>query len=111
MAPLHHQTKDELGSDFGPGQQPFEGATITVLTLNSGGPKGGISGPLFAFRPIWEDLSGGKVDIALTPITDLYAKMMLDLRQGTGHYDAIIVGAFFYGDLVDGNTSCRSTTT
>ena len=74
-------TKDELGALFGPGQKPFDGSTITVLTLDSG-PKGGISGPLFAFRPIWEDLSGGKVDIALTPITDLYAKMMLDLRQG-----------------------------
>jgi multiple sugar transport system substrate-binding protein len=94
-------TKDELGALFGPGQKPFDGSTITVLTLDSG-PKGGISGPLFAFRPIWEDLSGGKVDIALTPITDLYAKMMLDLRQGTGLYDAMIVGAFFYGDLVDG---------
>jgi len=94
-------TKDELGSLFGPGQKPFDGATITVLTLDSG-PKGGISGPLFAFRPVWEELSGGKVDIALTPITDLYAKMMLDLRQGTGLYDAMIVGAFFYGDLVDG---------
>ena len=29
--------------------------------------------------------------------------MMLDLRQGTGLYDAIIVGAFFYGDLVAGD--------
>jgi multiple sugar transport system substrate-binding protein len=95
-------TREELGALFGPGEKPFEGSTITVLTLDSG-PKGGISGPLHAFRPIWEELSGGKVDIALTPITDLYAKMMLDLRQGTGLYDAVIVGAFFYGDLVEGN--------
>ena len=72
-----------------------------MLTLDSG-PKGGISGPINAFRPVWEELSGGTLDIALTPITDLYAKMMLDLRQGTGLYDAIIVGAFFYGDLVAG---------
>ncbi|MGH6896528.1 MAG: hypothetical protein ACREJ5_08265 [Geminicoccaceae bacterium] len=73
-----------------------------MLTLDSG-PKGGISGPIHAFRPVWEELSGGTLDIALTPITDLYAKMMLDLRQGTGLYDAIIVGAFFYGDLIAGN--------
>ena len=73
-----------------------------MLTLDSG-PRGGISGPIFSFRPIWEELSGGTLEIALTPVTDLYAKMMLDLRQGTGLYDAIIVGAFFYGDLVAGD--------
>jgi multiple sugar transport system substrate-binding protein len=92
----------EMGSLFGPDQQPFAGEQITVLTLDSG-PKGGISGPINAFRPVWEELTGGQLDIALVPITDLYAKMMLDLRQGTGLYDAIIVGAFFYGDLIAGN--------
>jgi multiple sugar transport system substrate-binding protein len=95
-------TREELGSLFGPDEKPFEGANITVLTLDSG-PKGGISGPINAFRPVWEELSGGTLDIALVPITDLYAKMMLDLRQGTGLYDGIIVGAFFYGDLVAGD--------
>ena len=80
-------TQEELGTLFGPDEKPFEGTNITVLTLDSG-PKGGISGPINAFRPVWEELSGGKLDIALTPITDLYAKMMLDLRQGTGLYDA-----------------------
>ena len=95
-------TQEELGTLFGPDQKPFEGVNITVLTLDSG-PKGGISGPIHAFRPVWQELSGGTLDIALTPITDLYAKMMLDLRQGTGLYDAMIVGAFFYGDLVAGD--------
>jgi multiple sugar transport system substrate-binding protein len=95
-------TREELSPLFGPDQKPFEGAQVTVLTLDSG-PKGGISGPITAFRPVWEELSGGKLDIALVPITDLYAKMMLDLRQGTGLYDAIVVGAFFYGDLIAGN--------
>jgi multiple sugar transport system substrate-binding protein len=94
--------RDELGTLFGPDEKPFEDVNITVLTLDSG-PKGGISGPINAFRPVWEELSGGTLDIALVPITDLYAKMMLDLRQGTGLYDAIIVGAFFYGDLVAGD--------
>ena len=26
--------------------------------------------------------------------------MMLDLRNGTGQYDAFMVGAFWYGDIV-----------
>ncbi len=95
-------SQDSLGSLFGPGEKPFDGTTITVLVLDSG-PKGGISGPMHSIRPIWEELSGGKLEIALVPITDLYAKMMLDLRQGVGLYDGIIVGAFFYGDLVSDN--------
>jgi multiple sugar transport system substrate-binding protein len=84
-------TREELGALFGPGQKPFEGQEVTVLSLDSG-PKGGISGPLYAFRPIWEELSGAKLNIALTPISELYTKTFLDLRNGTGEYDAMIVG-------------------
>jgi multiple sugar transport system substrate-binding protein len=93
---------DQMGGLFGPDEEPFEGDEITVLTLDSG-PKGGISGPLYAFRPIFEELSGAKVNIALVPISELYTKIFLDLRNGTGEYDGMIVGAFMYGDLIDGN--------
>ena len=94
--------KGELGSLFGPDQKPFEGDEITVLTLDSG-PKGGISGPIYAFRPVFEELTGAKVNIALVPISELYTKLFLDLRNGTGEYDGSIVGAFMYGDLIAGN--------
>jgi multiple sugar transport system substrate-binding protein len=94
-------TREELGALFGPDQKPFEGQEVTILSLDSG-PKGGISGPVYAFRPIWEELTGAKLTIALTPISELYTKTFLDLRNGTGEYDAIIVGAFFYGDLIAG---------
>jgi multiple sugar transport system substrate-binding protein len=89
----------ELGSAFGPDKKPFDGITITV-TVNGAGPKGGISGPLHQFRPIWEELSGGKVNIVELPFAEHYTKMMLDLRSGTGQYDAFMVGAFWYGDIV-----------
>jgi multiple sugar transport system substrate-binding protein len=62
--------------------------------------KGGISGPLYEFRPIWEDLSGGKIYIIELPFAEHYTKMMLDVRNGTGQYDAFMVGAFWYGDIV-----------
>ena len=94
--------KDDLGALFGPGEKPFEGEEITVLTLDSG-PKGGISGPIYAFRPVFEELTGAKLNIALVPISELYTKLFLDLRNGTGEYDGSIVGAFMYGDLIDGN--------
>ena len=92
----------ELGALFGPGEQPFEGAEISI-TVNAGGPRGGISGPLHSFRPIWEELSGGSVEIVELPFAEHYTKMMLDLRNGTGQYDAFMVGAFWYGDIVGGN--------
>lgn len=95
-------SREELGSLFGPGEQPFAGDEVTILSLDSG-PKGGISGPIYMFRPIWEELSGAKLNIALVPISELYTKTFLDLRNGTGEYDAMIVGAFFYGDLIAGN--------
>lgn len=92
-------TREELGSIFGPDAKPFEGVEISV-TVNGAGPEGGISGPLHQFRPIWEELSGGKVNIVELPFAEHYTKMMLDLRNGTGQYDAFMVGAFWYGDIV-----------
>ena len=91
-------SRDELGSIFGPDEKPFEGVTLNV-TVNSGGPKGGISGPLYTWRPIWEELSGGKLNIVELPFAEHYTKMMLDLRNGTGQYDAFMAGAFWYGDV------------
>jgi multiple sugar transport system substrate-binding protein len=88
----------QIGTVFGPDQKPYEGVTINV-TVNSGGPRGVISGPMFTFRPIWEELSGGKLNIVELPFGEHYTKMMLDLRNGTGQYDAFMVGAFWYGDI------------
>lgn len=89
----------DLGSLFGSDQKPFEGAEVSI-TVNASGPKGGISGPLHAFRPVWEELSGGKLTVIELPFAEHYTKMMLDLRNGTGQYDAFIVGAFWYGDII-----------
>ena len=90
---------EDLGALFGEGEQPFEGEEISV-TVNAGGIKGGISGPLYAFRGPWEELTGGKLNIVELPFAEHYTKMMLDLRNGTGQYDAFMVGAFWYGDIV-----------
>jgi multiple sugar transport system substrate-binding protein len=95
-------SREQLGSLLGPGAAPFEGVTITILTHDEG-PKGPISGPITALRPVWEELTGGTLELALVSIGELYAAMMLDLQQGTGRFDAIVVPAYFYGDLVAGD--------
>jgi multiple sugar transport system substrate-binding protein len=91
-------TREELGTLFGPDEKPFEGVEISI-TVNASGAKGGISGPLHAFRPVWQELSGGRLNVVELPFGEHYTKMMLDLRNGTGQYDAFMVGAFWYGDI------------
>jgi multiple sugar transport system substrate-binding protein len=92
---------DELGSLIAGGDQAFAGTHVTLLTHDEG-VKGPISGPIQALKPVWEELTGGTLEVVLVPIGELYAQMMLDLQQGTRHYDAVVVPAFFYGDLIAG---------
>ncbi len=91
--------REDLGSEMSPDSKPYEGVTLNI-TVNGAGPKGGISGPLYSFRSIWEELTGGKVNVVELPFAEHYTKMMLDLRNGTGQYDAFLAGAFWYGDIV-----------
>jgi multiple sugar transport system substrate-binding protein len=95
-------SQQELGSVVGGTTSAFAGTTIRILTHNEG-PHGPISGPIEAFKPVWEELTGGKLEIELVPITDLYAQLMLDLKRGTKRFDAAVVAAYFYGDLIAGN--------
>jgi multiple sugar transport system substrate-binding protein len=93
---------DELGPLLGGATPPFANATVRLLT-HSEGPHGPISGPIEALRPVWEELSGGRLEVGLVPISELYSSLMLDLGRGTGNYDAAVVAAYFYGDLIAGD--------
>ncbi len=92
---------DELGPLLGGPAPPFAGTTVRLLTHDEG-KHGPISGPIEALRPIWEELSGGRLEVGLVPISDLYSSLMLDLGRGTDSYDAAVVAAYFYGDLISG---------
>ncbi|MBI1207363.1 MAG: extracellular solute-binding protein [Azospirillum sp.] len=95
-------TRDELGRRFGPDLKPFDGLTIRLLSHDEG-DKGPISGPIEALRPVWEELTGARLEVTGVPVTELYPRMMLDLRQGTRLYDSLIVAAFYYGELIAGH--------
>lgn len=95
-------SRDELGPLLGEGGAPYAGTTIRLLTHDEG-PHGPISGPIEALRPVWEELTGGRLELGLVPISELYADLMLDLQRGTHRYDAAVVAAYFYGDLIAGN--------
>ena len=95
-------SRDELGSLFGPDQQPFKGQQVTILTHDEG-DKGPISGPILALSQVFSELSGAAVQVDRVPIGELYAAAMLDLQRGDAKYDAIVVPAFAYGDLIAGD--------
>ena len=94
-------TDEEIGSIAAGGKQPFKGKEVTI-TVNTGGPKGGISGPLFEWRDAWEKLTGAKLNIVEIPIAEQFQKVMIDLQTGAGNYDACMPAASWYGDLVTG---------
>ena len=94
-----HLSKDQLGTMFGKGKQPFKGKKIAI-TVNNSGPKGGISGPLYRLRPAWEELTGAKLEIVEMPLAEQLSKTMFDLRMGSNQYDGFIEGAWYMGEYV-----------
>jgi multiple sugar transport system substrate-binding protein len=96
-----HLTKEQLGTMYGKGKQPFAGKKIAI-TVNNSGPKGGISGPLYRVRPAWQELTGATLDIAEMPLAEQLSKTLNDLRLGTGQYDGFMEGAWYMGTYVTG---------
>ena len=94
-------TNEEIGTIAAEGKQPFKGKEVTI-TVNTGGPKGGISGPLFDWRDAWEKMTGAKLNIVEIPIAEQFQKVMVDLQTGAKQYDACMPAASWYGDLVTG---------
>jgi multiple sugar transport system substrate-binding protein len=81
---------------------PFEGQTVTV-TVNTAGPDGPISGPIFEVRDEFEAATGATLEIVEIPIDEHFPRLMTDLTTGTGQFDASFAGAWWLGDLVAGD--------
>jgi multiple sugar transport system substrate-binding protein len=95
-------SRAELGELLGADQKPYAGLVVRLLTHDEGA-RGPISGPIQALRPVWEELTGGRLELDLVPISELHPTLMLDLQRGTHRYDAVVVAAYFYGDLIAGD--------
>lgn len=79
--------------------KPYKGVTITV-TVNTAGREGPIAGPLYLFGDLWEQITGGKVEVVEIPYAEHFEKVWIDLITGTGNYDAFMAGAFWLGELI-----------
>jgi multiple sugar transport system substrate-binding protein len=81
---------------------PYEGQTVTVI-VNAAGEKGAITGPIFEVRDEFEAATGATLEIVEVPEAEHFPKLMTDVSTGTGQYDISIAGAWWLGDLVEGD--------
>lgn len=76
----------------------FEGQTVTFLM-----PNETIQVPLFEVREEFEAATGATLDIVLAAMNDTLPNLLEDVVNQTGNYDASIIGAWWMGELVEGD--------
>ena len=77
----------------------FAGQTVTVAVIQAGA-HGGIAGPLYMWRHVFELLTGAKLEIVELPFAQLYTTTSTDFLTGQYTYDVVFVGSWFYGDFI-----------
>ncbi len=77
----------------------WAGKSFTI-GVYSGGAHGGISGPCYFWRPMFEKLTGATYEVVEIPFAELREKIYGDLQTGTGTYDIIINCSQAYGDYI-----------
>jgi multiple sugar transport system substrate-binding protein len=82
-----------------PGPCPFAGQRVTVLTVDDMA----ISTPLLELKAEFEAATGATLDVVRKSFGELFSTLIADMTAGTGKYDACIAGAWWLGELVEGN--------
>ncbi len=82
-----------------PGRCAFAGQRVTVLTVDDLA----ISSPLQELKAEYEAATGATLEIVQRPFGELFSTLTADLTSGTGRYDACIAGAWWLGELVEGD--------
>jgi multiple sugar transport system substrate-binding protein len=88
-----------LAANLPDARDRFAGKTLT-LAVQEAGPRGGISGPYYFWREAFEHVTGAKLEIVEIPSAQLYTTTATDFLIGQGTYDAINIGAWYYGDYI-----------
>ena len=73
--------------------KPYKGETINVLV-----PKGPVGDGLKHWVPLWEEETGGMVNVGEVPGETLHTQIFSDL-QTIHRYDAYMTAVWFYGDF------------
>jgi multiple sugar transport system substrate-binding protein len=86
-------------ADKGKPDPAWKGQKFTI-GVYSAGQRGAISGPLYFWRPKFEELTGATYDIVEIPFADLREKIYSDFTTGAHKYDVIINCSNWYGDAI-----------
>jgi len=81
-----------------PGQCLFAGQTVTMLII-----KESNEGALGELKNEFEAATGAKLNLVQFTHQDLFPNFMSDLTTHSGKYDAAYAGAWWLGELVDGD--------
>lgn len=76
----------------------FAGQTVTFLV-----PNESIQVPIFEVREEFEAATGATLDIVTLPMNDVLPRLLEDVISASGTFDTSIVGAWWLGELVEGN--------
>ena len=86
-------------ADKGNPDPAWQGKKFTI-GVYSAGQRGAISGPLYFWRPKFEELTGASYDIVEIPYAELREKIYTDFTTGANNYDVIINCSNWYGDAI-----------
>ncbi len=78
--------------------QDFSGQTVIVVTQTGSA----IGGPVLDKGPIWEEATGGNIELQTFAFGELYEKIVTALDTGSGDYDVLIYAADWAGDIMAG---------
>lgn len=78
------------------GAQDFSGQTVVVVTQTGSA----IGGPVLDKGPIWEEMTGGNIELQTFAFGELFEKISTALATGSGDYDVIIYAADWAGDIM-----------
>ncbi len=74
----------------------FDGVTVNIMTFT--GPQ--IAEPLQRRAPVFEKLTGAKINVITVPFSDLYTKLLTDWAAGTNSIDAAVFAPQWMVDYV-----------
>ena len=86
-------------ADRGNPDPAWQGKSFTI-GVYSAGQRGAVSGPLYFWRPKFEELTGATYEIVEIPYAELREKIYTDFVTGAYNYDVIINCSNWYGDAI-----------
>ena len=77
-------------------EKDFSGMRVVVTTQTGSA----IGGPVETLGPVWEEMTGGEVELQAFAFGELFEKMVTALETGSGDFDVFIYAADWAGDLM-----------